>query len=160
MKNFFIGYILCYILSIPFLVNDHLFYTFLLGFFLYSMAYKDYRSYYIHPLCIPISIVFLVVQPYHPPFSFLSLLFGFVGIYFYSKQSMGSMDLYFLFYFGIYLGYERMIVSIFISIVIGCIFLLIKKEKLIPFITCLSIGVWISLLRGYTLFEAWIHIQF
>ncbi len=124
----------------------------LFGLFLYCIGYQDYRSYYVDPKWILISILFLIFQPHHSYLSILSFLYGFVSLYFYKKKQIGSMDVYYLFYFGLYLGYERMCISVMISVLIGILFYLFRKEKLIPYITCLSCGVWISLLKGYTLF--------
>ena len=156
MKNFFIGYLILCICSYPFIVS-HSIYMILFESFLYGIAYKDYTSYYVNYYFIPVSILFLIFSPFHTYFSILSGLFGCVGLYFYKKKGLGSMDVYFLFYFGLYLGYERMVVAIGISTILGILYGCIKKEKLIPYVSCLSIGVWISLLKGYTLYSLLFH---
>jgi hypothetical protein len=73
------------------------------------------------------------------------------------KEWIGSADCTALILSGWVLGWERMIIAFMVSAVVGIIwfiFLMLKKRALfIPYISCLSIGIWISLLRGYTIFN-------
>lgn len=73
------------------------------------------------------------------------------------KDWIGSADCIGLVVSGWVLGWERMIAAFMISAIsaiLWFIFLIVRKKgPYIPYISCLSIGVWISLLRGYTIFS-------
>ena len=45
----------------------------------------------------------------------------------------------------------RMIVACLIAIGIGFFWMLGMKKTILPFCSCLSIGVWIAYLKGYTI---------
>lgn len=72
------------------------------------------------------------------------------------KEWIGSADCIGFLVSGWMLGWERMIVAFMVSVGIALIWSLVlylkKKEPLIPYISCLCVGLWISLLRGYTIF--------
>ncbi|MGN1277185.1 MAG: hypothetical protein ACI4UK_09385 [Floccifex sp.] len=64
---------------------------------------------------------------------------------------MGSADVCFIFLFALCLGYQRMMVALFISLFCGFIFYALK-QRLIPYCSCLAIGVFIALWKGYSIF--------
>ena len=65
---------------------------------------------------------------------------------------IGSADVCFLTFFGFYLGIERMLIALYISVLLGFLWILYKKKHILPYLSCLSIGVWIAYLKGYTIF--------
>ena len=74
----------------------------------------------------------------------------------YRKHWMGMADVAYMFYFGLLIGYERMIIAVLISVIFGFLFFVLKKENMIPYLSCLSIGILFSLCKGYTLFYSFI----
>jgi len=87
------------------------------------------------------------------------LLYGLpaVCMHLLKKEWIGSADCIALVLSGWVLGWERMIIAFMVSAVVGIIWFIVlmlkKKALFIPYISCLSIGMWISLLRGYTIFN-------
>ena len=39
-----------------------------------------------------------------------------------------------------------------ISVLLGILWILYKKKHILPYVSCLAIGVWIAVLKGYTIF--------
>ena len=118
--------------------------------YLLCISIKDYKTYSISILEQACSII--LFYPLH--FHFISsLIFSIPSFILHKKkQWIGQADVFYLFIYGLLLGYERLIVAVFLSILFGFIFILLKKEKMIPYLTCLNIGVFISLLKGYTIY--------
>lgn len=122
--------------------------------YLFLISLQDIKTMYIPKIYLIPTIPFLL---YYYPYSLkniiCSLLFGFVSFYFHKRRKwMGSMDVYFLFFFGLILGLERMIICMYISIGIGILWILISKRKICPFLFCLSIGFIVSMHKGYTMY--------
>ncbi|MGM9947991.1 prepilin peptidase [Floccifex sp.] len=122
---------------------------FLISIFLYCLCLQDYYTYHISKIWIPFSILFLI--HFHKLYFLNAILFSFPCFLMYLKKGMGSADVCFIFLFALCLGYQRMMVAFFISIFCGFIFYAFK-QKLIPFCSCLAIGVFIALWKGYTIF--------
>lgn len=83
-------------------------------------------------------------------------LFGGIGwlLYRIHPDWIGTADVAFLAYFGFLLGYERMSIALFTGIGIGLILAYVRNLKMIPFLTCLSLGCWLAWQHGYGLFYA------
>ncbi len=123
--------------------------------YLFGLACQDAKSMYINKWWILLSIPFLFVFPIHIYSSLLSIGYGIIGYFFYKKMHwLGSADVYFFFYFGILMGYERFSVAICIGSVLGLGFALLFKKKQIPYLTFLTIGILISYACGYSI---WYH---
>ena len=125
--------------------------------FLYFLAKKDYETMYIEKYWIFPSILLLFFcSSYVPLFNRVctSLVFLLVSgtIKMIKLDWIGSADVCFLTFFGFYLGIERMLVALYISVLLGFIWALYKKKHILPYLSCLSIGVWIAYLKGYTIF--------
>lgn len=129
--------------------------------FLFSVFYNDIKTMYFSKVWSLISLPFLLC---FPSVSFLnrcmsSLIFFLVSfcMYKFHRDWLGSADVCFLGYFGFCLGFERFLVALYISLLIGFIWLFVlyvqKKACILPYLSCLSIGVWIAWMRGYTLFD-------
>ena len=71
---------------------------------------------------------------------------------------IGSADVCFFTFFGFYLGMERMLVALYISVLLGFLWIVYKKKHILPYLSCLSIGVWIAYLKGYTIFYFLINL--
>ena len=71
---------------------------------------------------------------------------------------IGSADVCYLTFFGFYLGIERMLVALYISVLLGFLWILYKKKHILPYVSCLCIGVWIATLKGYTIFHFLINL--
>ena len=86
---------------------------------------------------------------------YTSLVFLFVSgtIKLIKSDWIGSADVCYLTFFGLYLGIERMLVALYISILLGFLWILYKKKHILPYVSCLCIGVWIAVLKGYTIFH-------
>lgn len=126
-------------------------------FFLYVLARKDYKTMYIEKYWIlPSSLLLIFCSSYVPLLNRIltSLIFLLLsgGIKYFKTDWIGSADVCFLVFFGFYLGMERMLVALYISVIIGFVWLYIKKESILPYLSCLALGVWIAYLKGYTLF--------
>ena len=128
------------------------FYLFLFTF-LYNLALKDIHTYYIEKEWMIISLLLIFFfTPYSIENVISSLVFGLPALCMYFKKWIGSADVYYLFLFGFLLGMERMIICVFFSVVTGFLFFLLKKDKIIPFVSCLCIGFFITALKGYSIF--------
>lgn len=127
-------------------------------FYLLVVCIQDAKTMYFSKRWILPSLILglLVWKPYDLWGSLLgAILFGLPSLCMFHcrKDWIGSADVCFLFYFGWILGYERMIVAMFIALIIGFLWLGLGKRffaaKEIPFVSCLAIGVSISLFCGY-----------
>lgn len=144
-------------LGITYLFKPVQWQTLYVVFFLYLLARNDYKTMYIEKYWIvPSTILLFFCSSY---VSFLnrfitSLIFLLIsgGIKYFKENWIGSADVCFLTFFGFYLGMERMLVALYVSVFIGFIWIYIKKESILPYLSCLAIGVWIAYLKGYTLF--------
>ena len=131
--------------------------------FLFALAKKDYKTMYIEKYWIIPSGILLFFCSSYVSFvnRFFTCLFFLVlsgGMKLLKPSWIGSADVCFLMFFGFYLGFERMLVALYISVVLGFLFIWIKKERLFPYISCLAMGVWIAYLKGYTLFYFLINL--
>lgn len=125
--------------------------------FLYFLAKKDYETMYIEKTwCIPSLFLFLFCSSYvtleNRLFTCLFFLSVSGGMKLIKPNWIGSADVCFLAFFGFYLGMERMLVALYGSVLLGLLFVCIKKERVLPYLSCLAFGVWIAYLKGYTLF--------
>lgn len=150
----FIGFNLIYL---PFTI--HYVYGYV---FLWCLFYQDYKTMYISKRWIPLVFLFYLLS--HSYISFIdSFCTGFfflclTGIMKYLHPNwLGSADVCFLTFFGFFLGYQRMFIALEISVMIGFIWMLVlymqKKECILPYLSCLSIGVYIAWIKGYTIFD-------
>lgn len=130
---------------------NNLFYCYLL-----CIAIQDMRSYYfsyrwlVPSICI--GIIWGLVYGYQWENILCVIYFGLPVTIAYKKKGMGSADVAFVSFFSFLLGIERMLVAMIISTIIGLIWAMIKKEHVVPFVSCLSIGVAISFWKGYTIY--------
>lgn len=127
--------------------------------YLLALAIQDLKTMYISKKWIPVTILFSILlykYSYVDPLSrlFASFVYGIVSAVLYKWKSywLGSADVIFLFLFGFLLGYERMMIAMLIALIIGFIWILGLKKDKIPFLSCLCIGVIISILHGYTIY--------
>lgn len=144
-------------LIITFLIKPFQLSTVYLVLFLYFLAKKDYETMYIEKYWIFPSILLLFFcSSYVPVLNRIctSLVFLFVSgtIKLIKSDWIGSADVCYLVFFGFYLGIERMLVALYISVLLGILWILYKKKHILPYISCLAIGVWIADLKGYTIF--------
>lgn len=136
-----------------FLSSSHFYSMIIMFTYLACLFYQDKKTYYISKWwIIPTVLVTLIFNGRYSIAS--SFLFGVpcMILYFLRKEWIGSADVCFMFYFGLVLGIEKMFVCMFIAIFLGFIFLLFSKNKLVPFVSCLCIGAWIALLKGYGIY--------
>ena len=150
-------------LIITFLIKPYQLSTVYLVVFLYFLAKTDYETMYIEKYWIFPSILLLFFCSSYVPLSnriYTSLVFLLVsgGIKGIKPNWIGSADVCYLTFFGFYLGIERMLVALYISILIGFLWILYKKKHILPYVSCLCIGVWISALKGYTIFYFLINL--
>lgn len=144
-------------LIITFLIKPFQLSTVYFVLFLYFLAKKDYETMYIEKYwIIPSFLLLCFCSSYVPLFNRVctSLVFLLVSgtIKMIKPDWIGSADVCFLTFFGFYLGIERMLVALYISVLLGFIWILNKKKHILPYLSCLSIGVWIAYLKGYTIF--------
>ena len=67
---------------------------------------------------------------------------------------IGNADLFYIGLFGWILGFQRMIICMLISILVGFLFyILFRMRKWIPFVSCLCVGFLIAMWKGYYLFS-------
>ena len=129
---------LFFMLIITFLIKPFQLSTVYLVLFLYFLAKKDYETMYIEKYWI---------------FLFVSGIIKLI-----KSDWIGSADVCYLTFFGLYLGIERMLVALYISILLGFLWILYKKKHILPYVSCLCIGVWIAVLKGYTIFHFLINL--
>lgn len=121
--------------------------------FLFIFSYQDIQTYYYSKKWFILLFLFssLWVQNWHYLCGFFYFFCSFI-LYCWKPEWIGSMDIMMMSCFGLILGFERMIVCIFISILCGLLYWMFSKNKLIPFVSCLCIGFFISLLRGFQIY--------
>lgn len=144
-------------LIITFLIKPFQLSTVYFVLFLYFLAKKDYETMYIEKYWVFPSILLLFFcSSYVPLLNRIctSLVFLFVSgtIKLIKSDWIGSADVSYLVFFGFYLGIERMLVALYISVLLGILWISYKKKHILPYISCLAIGVWIAVLKGYTIF--------
>lgn len=133
-----------------------LFYSMLL-----AIGIQDMRTYYISRwwllVLVPVGIGMLIVYPVPVRESVTgACLYGLPGLlmHHWHRDWIGSADVGFFFYYGYLLGCYRMMVAMCISLFIAFIWLFIKKKRnqsMIPFLTCMSLGVGLSFFKGYAI---------
>lgn len=139
-------FLLCYF---PFSISRSIFFL-----YLECLLFQDAKSYYIGPEWILPTVMLLLIYFNFFPVSILgACMFGVPCFVLYRVKSnwLGSADVIYFFIFGGILGVERMLVAVSIALICGFVWLLIKPNSLVPFCSCLSVGVMISILKGYTL---------
>lgn len=154
---------LFFMLIITFLIKPLQLATLYVVLFLYFLAKKDYATMYIEKYWILPSILLLCFcSNYVPLFNRVctSLVFLLVSgtIKIIRTEWIGSADVCFLTFFGFYLGMERILVALYISVLLGFLWIVYKKKHILPYLSCLSIGVWIAYLKGYTIFYFLINL--
>lgn len=124
--------------------------------YIYCLFWQDLKTYYISKKWIVPSLFLILYLGF--PQNWLSsvsgaLLYGFpsFAMHRFKPEWIGLADVVYFFYFGALLGLERMIVACLIAIGIGFFWMLGMKKTILPFCSCLSIGVWIAYLKGYTI---------
>lgn len=121
--------------------------------FLMIVSYQDIQTYYYSKIWFLLILLFTLGWVCH--WHYFCGLFYFLCsycLYRMKKEWLGSMDCMVLTCFGLILGFERMIVCLLISILCGLVYHLFSKNKMIPFVSCLCIGFFISLLRGFQIY--------
>ena len=111
------------------------------------VAWLDWRDYYIPFVWMMFSLVLLLIWKVH--FDWSCLLFLVPTLILYRLKWMGSADVFYIGLFSLLLGWQRMIVCMLVAI--GCGFLMGHK-KLIPFVSCLWVGFFVSLWRGFLIY--------
>ena len=127
---------LFFMLIITFLIKPFQLSTLYVVLFLYFLAKKDYVTMYIEKYWIFPSILLLCFcSNYVPLFNRVctSLVFLLVSgtIKIVRTEWIGSADVCFFTFFGFYLGMERMLVALYISVLLGFLWILYKKSHLI-----------------------------
>lgn len=123
--------------------------------FLYCLFLQDLQTMYIskHWIAPSLLIGFLILYKYwNITSSILALIlyvFPISIMYLLKKEWMGCADLYYISYFSIILGYQRLSVTLLISTLSALLFCLCFKKREVPFLSFLSIGVYISCICGY-----------
>ena len=144
-------------LIITFLIKPFQLSTVYFVLFLYFLAKKDYETMYIEKYwIIPSFLLLCFCSSYLPLFNRVCTILVFLlvsgTIKMIKPDWICISDVCFLNFFGFYLGIERMLVALYISVLLGFIWILYKKKHILPYLSCLSIGVWIAYLKGYTIF--------
>lgn len=124
---------LFFMLIITFLIKPFQLSTLYVVLFLYFLAKKDYATMYIEKYWIFPSILLLCFcSNYVPLFNRVctSLVFLLVSgtIKIIRTEWIGSADVCFLTFFGFYLGMERMLVALYISVLLGFLWILKRKK--------------------------------
>jgi len=124
---------LLFMFIITFLIKPLQLSTVYLVLFLYFLAKKDYETMYIEKYWIFPSILLLFFcSSYVPVLNRIctSLVFLFVSgtIKLIKSDWIGSADVCYLVFFGFYLGIERMLVALYISVLLGILWILYKKK--------------------------------
>ena len=150
-------------LIITFLIKPFQLATLYVVLFLYFLAKKDYATMYIEKYWILPSILLLCFcSTYVSLFNRVctSLVFLLVSgtIKIIRTEWIGSDEVSILTFIRFYLGKESMLVALNISGLLGCLWILYKKKHILPYLSCLSIGVWIAYLKGYTIFYFLINL--
>lgn len=129
--------------------------------FLYALALQDYKTMYISKVWIFPTMIFYVLCATEVGWInriLTSGIFFLVCMLMKYKHTnwIGSADVWYLTFFSFFLGYERMLIALWISLILGFIWMIVlyiqKKECILPYLCCLSIGVFVAWLKGYTLF--------
>lgn len=120
-------------LIITFLIKPFQLSTVYLVLFLYFLAKKDYETMYIEKYWIFPSILLLFFcSSYVPVLNQIctSLAFLFVSgtIKLIKSDWIGSADVCYLTFFGFYLGIERMLVALYISVLLGILWIFVIKK--------------------------------
>lgn len=120
-------------------------------FYLICLSIQDIKTYYISKRWMFLSlIIFLLPAKYSIA---TALVFGLpCGFFYKTKRWMGSMDVYFVTLFGFILGWQRMIICMYVSIFLGFLWFVFSKKKLCPFLACLSLGFILAFEKGYTIY--------
>lgn len=139
---------LLFMFIITFLIKPLQLSTVYLVLFLYFLAKKDNETMYIEKYWIFPSILFLFFCSSYVPLlnrvcTSLAFLFVSGTIKLIKSDWIGSADVCYLSFFGFYLGIERMLVALYISVLLGILWILYKKKHILPYISCLAIGVWL-----------------
>lgn len=124
---------LLFMFIITFLIKPFQLSTVYFVLFLYFLAKKDYETMYIEKYWIFPSILLLFFCSSYVPLLnrvCTSLVFLFVSgtIKLIKSDWIGSADVCYLTFFGFYLGIERMLVALYISVLLGILWILYKKK--------------------------------
>lgn len=124
---------LLFMFIITFLIKPFQLSTVYFVLFLYFLAKKDYETMYIEKYWIFPSILLLFFCSSYVPLLnrvCTSLVFLFVSgtIKLIKSDWIGSADVCYLTFFGFYLGIERMLVALYISVLLGYFGFYIKKS--------------------------------
>ena len=127
---------LLFMFIITFLIKPFQLSTVYFVLFLYFLAKKDYETMYIEKYWVFPSILLLFFCSSYVPLLnrvCTSLVFLFVSgtIKLIKSDWIGSADVCYLTFFGFYLGIERMLVALYISVLLGILWILYKKTHLI-----------------------------
>ena len=120
-------------LIITFLIKPFQLSTVYFVLFLYFLAKKDYETMYIEKYWVFPSILLLFFCSSYVPLlnricTSLSFLFVSGIIKLIKSDWIGSADVCYLTFFGFYLGIERMLVALYISVLLGILWILYKKK--------------------------------
>lgn len=83
----------------------------------------------------------------------LALSYGLLGLWWWSRQKMGSADAAALLGLGWFMGIERLSVTVWMACLLGIGYRLFFKERLLPFMSFLSWAIVPALVHGYWLWE-------
>ena len=121
-------------------------------FCLLQIFWQDLKSYYISPAWMLVCLSFLIV--WHPFYgdSFLIFTLPVFCIQKWKKDWIGVADVYFIGLFAGILGWQRMVICMFLSIACGFVFAILFPKRLIPFVSCLCIGFAVSFWRGFSIY--------
>lgn len=120
-------------LIITFLIKPFQLSTIYIVLFLYFLAKKDYETMYIERYWIFPSVGLLIFgYSYVPMFNRICTCLFFLivsgTIKFIKPNWIGSADVCFLAFFGFYLGVERMLIALYISVFLGFLWILYRKK--------------------------------
>ena len=121
-------------------------------FCLMNVFYNDAKTYYISPMWMLVCLSFLLIwQPIYWD-SFVVFLFPVLIMKGIKKDWIGWADVFFIGLFALILGWQRMVVCMFLSVFCGFVYCLFFPKRLIPFVSCLCIGFVVSFWRGFLIY--------
>lgn len=148
---------LCSFMFLPLLSRDTFWLSQCFFTFLFCLFEQDRHTYYISwhwsIACVCIAIGFIgTFQSLHWQGA---LLYSVPALFLHRRKPewIGIADVYFLGFLGSLLGMHRMMIAVLISVLFGLLWSAFRQKKMIAYVSCLCIGVWISYVKGYYLWD-------
>ena len=156
-KNEWITFGLCSFLVQPFLSQDIFWFSQLFFTFLFCLFEQDRHTYYIswHWLIVCVCIAIGFVGTFQSLPWQGALLYSVPALFLHRRKPewIGIAVVYFLGFFGCLLGMHRMMVAVLISVLFGLLWSVFRQKKMIAYVSCLCVGVWIAYVKGYYLWD-------